>query len=175
MGGPHPGLPFQPAPQQHRLAPAPMPQQQRPAHAAMRNQGQPMPRNRPAPAALHRQALAPGSAPGPVPVQVPVPATPNLAPDRKDAKTELMQFCQRYCQRPTTKDDIVYTNIKCGTQYQATVRLQCLNGQEYAGALAPNQKEAEKKAAAQALLAHKKDMASLPPPGTKTKAKKWPK
>eukprot|EP00933_Yihiella_yeosuensis_P016202 TRINITY_DN13932_c0_g1_i1.p1 TRINITY_DN13932_c0_g1~~TRINITY_DN13932_c0_g1_i1.p1 ORF type:complete len:322 (+),score=94.36 TRINITY_DN13932_c0_g1_i1:53-1018(+) len=79
-----------------------------------------------------------------------------------DAKTHLNQFCQRYCSRPITKTDIVYSTTKFGSnQYQAIVKLNCLEGQEYAGHLAANPKEAEKSAAAQAMQAYAPVLASL--------------
>mmetsp|Transcript_22296 Transcript_22296/g.56789 ORF Transcript_22296/g.56789 Transcript_22296/m.56789 type:complete len:369 (-) Transcript_22296:163-1269(-) len=88
----------------------------------------------------------------------------------KDAKTGLNQFCQRYCSRPVTKTDIVYTTTKFGTnQFQAIVKLNCFEGQEYAGELAANTKAAEKSAAQQALQAYANVIASLPASGTAPK------
>mmetsp|Transcript_22297 Transcript_22297/g.56794 ORF Transcript_22297/g.56794 Transcript_22297/m.56794 type:complete len:362 (-) Transcript_22297:163-1248(-) len=88
----------------------------------------------------------------------------------KDAKTGLNQFCQRYCSRPVTKTDIVYTTTKFGTnQFQAIVKLNCFEGQEYAGELAANTKAAEKSAAQQALQAYANGIASLPTPGSAPK------
>mmetsp|Transcript_74198 Transcript_74198/g.159021 ORF Transcript_74198/g.159021 Transcript_74198/m.159021 type:complete len:341 (-) Transcript_74198:103-1125(-) len=89
-----------------------------------------------------------------------------------DTKTELNQFCQRFCQRPVTKQDIVYTTSKFGQQFQSIVRLNCLGGQEYAGNLSLNPKEAEKYAAQQALQAYATTIASLPPSGKADPAKK---
>lgn len=81
-----------------------------------------------------------------------------------DAKTALNQFCQRYCSRPVTKVDIMYTTTKFApSQFQAIVKLNCLEGQEYAGELSVNPKEAEKSAAQQALQAYAAAIASLPP------------
>lgn len=93
-------------------------------------------------------------------------------PVSMDPKTELNHFCQRYCQRPVTKQDIHYTTNKFGNQYQAIVRLNCIHGQEYAGHLCLNQKEAEKSAAQQAVQAYASQMASLPPPASKDPQKK---
>eukprot|EP00440_Ansanella_granifera_P024056 gb/GFBE01026126.1/.p1 GENE.gb/GFBE01026126.1/~~gb/GFBE01026126.1/.p1 ORF type:complete len:280 (+),score=102.26 gb/GFBE01026126.1/:1-840(+) len=50
--------------------------------------------------------------------------------------------------------------------------MDCIQGQEYAGHLCLNQKEAEKSAAEQAVLAFKPQMESLPPPASKEKKKK---
>lgn len=88
-----------------------------------------------------------------------------------DAKTALNQFCQRLCQRPVTKSDIVYTVNKIGPQFQAIVKLNCIQGQEFAGELSPNPKEAEKAAAHQALQAHASTIAALPPPVVAKKRK----
>lgn len=93
----------------------------------------------------------------------------------KDAKTGLNQFCQRYCSRPVTKTDIVYTTTKFGTnQFQAIVKLNCFEGQEYAGELAANTKEAEKSAAQQALQAYANVIASLPASGSAPKKSSSP-
>lgn len=90
-----------------------------------------------------------------------------------DPKTELNQFCQKYCQRPVTKTDIVYVTSKFGHQFgyqfQAIVKLNCLQGQEYAGSPSNNPKEAEKSAAQQALAAHAPQIAALPLSTTKAK------
>merc|ERR1719373_109380 len=71
-----------------------------------------------------------------------------------DPKNQLSQFCQKFCQRPVTKTDIVYTTSKFGYQYQSIVKLNCLGGAEYAGNLSANPKDAEKLAAQQAMLAN---------------------
>mmetsp|Transcript_31308 Transcript_31308/g.50344 ORF Transcript_31308/g.50344 Transcript_31308/m.50344 type:complete len:331 (+) Transcript_31308:1-993(+) len=89
-----------------------------------------------------------------------------------DPKTELNHFCQRFCQRPVTKQDIMYSTNKFGNQYQAIVKLNCIQGQEYAGHLCLNQKEAEKSAAQQAVQAYSSQMNTLPPPASKDPAKK---
>lgn len=74
--------------------------------------------------------------------------------DGMDAKTQLNQFCQRYCERPVTRKDILYSTTKFGNkQYQSIVRLNCMEGQEYAGELSEMPKDAEKSAAQQALKA----------------------
>jgi len=71
-----------------------------------------------------------------------------------DPKSELNQFLQKHCRRPISKTDIVFTVSKFGAQCQAIVKLNCLEGQEYAGHLSHDQKAAEKSAAQQALLAN---------------------
>eukprot|EP00439_Symbiodinium_sp_Y106_P011051 s2674_g1.t1 len=90
----------------------------------------------------------------------------------KDPKTQLNHFCQRYCQRPVTKSDISYTTNKFGNQYQAIVKLDCIQGQEYAGHLCINQKDAEKSAAEQAVMAFSSQMAVLKPPVQRDKKRK---
>jgi len=80
-----------------------------------------------------------------------------------DAKTDLNQFCQRYCKRPVTKQDIVYVVNRFGHQYQAIVKLNCFSGQEYAGHLSMSAKEAEKSAAHQALLVYASTIEALGP------------
>eukprot|EP00931_Biecheleriopsis_adriatica_P033114 TRINITY_DN1923_c0_g1_i6.p1 TRINITY_DN1923_c0_g1~~TRINITY_DN1923_c0_g1_i6.p1 ORF type:complete len:321 (-),score=86.99 TRINITY_DN1923_c0_g1_i6:63-1025(-) len=94
--------------------------------------------------------------------------------DQGDSKTELNHFCQRYCQRPVTKTDIVYTTNKFGNQYQSIVKLNCVQGQEYAGHLSMNQKDAEKSAAQQALLGNQELAQNLPLPASKDPKKKPP-
>lgn len=71
-----------------------------------------------------------------------------------DHKCELNQFLQKHCKRSLTKNDIVYTVSKFGQQSQAIVKLNCLEGQEYAGHLCADPKSAEKSAAEQALQAN---------------------
>lgn len=87
-----------------------------------------------------------------------------------DPKTELNQLCQRTCQRPVTRSDVEYVTSKFGQQFghqfQSVVKLNCFQGQEYAGDLAPNPKEAERSAAQHALSAH---AAQLQPTVPKTK------
>lgn len=89
-----------------------------------------------------------------------------------DAKTTLNHLCQRFCRRPVTKMDISYTTNKFGHQYQSIVKLDCMQGQEYAGHLTLNQKDAEKSAAQQAVLAFSDQLQDLPPPAAKDKKKK---
>jgi len=72
----------------------------------------------------------------------------------QDFKGELNQFLQKHCKRPLSKQDIVYTVSKFSGQSQAIVKLNCLEGQEYAGHLCADAKSAEKSAAEQALQAN---------------------
>jgi len=109
---------------------------------------------------------------GSLPKAMAVMATP---PDMAgmDPKTRLNQFCQRYCLRPVTKKDILYSTTKFGNkQYQSIVRLNCMEGQEYAGELSETPKDAEKSAANQALQAFSSVMNSLPPMKPASKKKK---
>jgi len=90
-----------------------------------------------------------------------------------DPKTALNQYCQRYCSRPVTKNDIVYMHTKFDyNQFQAIVKLNCMAGQEYAGEVCPSAKEAEKSAAYQALQAYR--AVALPAPQPRSKKKKSP-
>jgi len=88
----------------------------------------------------------------------------------QNPKTELNQLCQRTCQRPVTKSDVEYVTSKFGqqfgNQFQSVVKLNCFQGQQYAGDPAPNPKEAERSAAQHALSAH---ASQLPPSAPKTK------
>lgn len=83
-------------------------------------------------------------------------------------KAELNAFCQRVARRSCSKDDIVYSVVKFGEQFQAKVKLNVLAGEEYAGALRESAKAAEQEAAHQALLGKADEIARLPP----TKSKK---
>jgi len=79
-----------------------------------------------------------------------------------DPKTTVNTFCQRYCRKPISKTDIVYTTQKIGAVYQSVVRLNCIEGLEFAGEVASNAKDAEKNAASQALANYANEMATLP-------------
>ncbi|OLP93397.1 hypothetical protein AK812_SmicGene24708 [Symbiodinium microadriaticum] len=63
-------------------------------------------------------------------------------------------FIQRYVKRPLSKTDIVYAVSKFGAQCQAVVKLNALDGQEYAGELCRDTKSAERSAAEQAVTAN---------------------
>eukprot|EP00928_Gymnodinium_smaydae_P037798 TRINITY_DN26192_c0_g3_i1.p1 TRINITY_DN26192_c0_g3~~TRINITY_DN26192_c0_g3_i1.p1 ORF type:complete len:358 (+),score=68.63 TRINITY_DN26192_c0_g3_i1:70-1074(+) len=72
-----------------------------------------------------------------------------------DPKSELVNICQRLASRPLTKTDIMYTTTKFGHQLQSIVKLNCIGGQEYAGHLAGDHKQAERNAAIQAVDANR--------------------
>lgn len=121
-------------------------------------------------AGMHQQQGMAPPARGP-PMAAPRP--PEAEPEAPmDSKTALNQFCQRLCQRPVTRVDIEYTVNKIGVQFQAIVKLNCIQGQEFAGELAASPKDAEKAAAEQALKAHKMTIATLPPTQTGRQKKK---
>lgn len=90
----------------------------------------------------------------------------------KDSKTGVNQFCQRFCKRPVTKDDIVYIVQKYSGGFQATVKLNCIEGQEFAGELCPTQKDAEKSASQQVLDFYADQIAAMPKAGAASKKKK---
>ena len=105
--------------------------------------------------------------PGKAPVLPPRPAT-DLG--GKDAKTSLNLFLQRFCQRPVTKTDMVYTVQKQYGQFQAVLALPCIEGSpEFMGGLGSTAKDAEKLAAEQALEAFANEIANLPPSKTQLK------
>jgi hypothetical protein len=79
-----------------------------------------------------------------------------------DPKTAVNQFCQRYCRRPLSKEDIAYTVQKFEGGYQCTVKLNCIEGQEFAGELHQTQKEAEKSASVQILTFYQTQIAQMP-------------
>jgi len=80
----------------------------------------------------------------------------------KDTKTAVNEFCQRFCHRPVTKEDIQYVVQKYPGGFQATVKLNCIEGKEFAGELAPNQKEAEKSAGQQVLDFYAEQINNMP-------------
>jgi len=80
----------------------------------------------------------------------------------KDTKTAVNEFCQRFCARPVTKDCIAYTVQKYPGGYQATVKLNCIEGKEFAGELAGSQKDAEKSAGQQVLDFYAEQSANMP-------------
>jgi dsRNA-specific ribonuclease len=90
----------------------------------------------------------------------------------KDPKTAVNQFCQRYCARPVTKDDIAYICEKYPGGFQATCKLNCIEGQEFAGELLPTQKEAEKSASQQVLAFYAEQIANMPKAASKNKKKR---
>jgi len=92
----------------------------------------------------------------------------------QDPKSALNQFCQAYTKKPVTKTCISYTTAKYGEQYQCTVKLNCMDGQEFAGDVSANQKDAEKQAATQALEHFKDAIAAMPQATKKRKASTGP-
>mmetsp|Transcript_18441 Transcript_18441/g.53579 ORF Transcript_18441/g.53579 Transcript_18441/m.53579 type:complete len:392 (-) Transcript_18441:73-1248(-) len=80
-----------------------------------------------------------------------------------EPKGALNHFCQRFCRRPVTKSDIIYTSAKYGKVYQVTVTLHCIEGQQFVGETAATLKDAEKNAAQQALIHFEPLTDSLPP------------
>jgi len=88
-----------------------------------------------------------------------------------DPKVALNNFIQAHTKKSVTKTCITYATQQFGEQYQCTVKLNCLDGQEFAGEVSDNQKNAEKKAAAQALDHFKDTMAEMPSSGSKKKRK----
>eukprot|EP00441_Pelagodinium_beii_P021816 CAMPEP_0197663022 /NCGR_PEP_ID=MMETSP1338-20131121/55819_1 /TAXON_ID=43686 ORGANISM="Pelagodinium beii, Strain RCC1491" /NCGR_SAMPLE_ID=MMETSP1338 /ASSEMBLY_ACC=CAM_ASM_000754 /LENGTH=225 /DNA_ID=CAMNT_0043241193 /DNA_START=59 /DNA_END=733 /DNA_ORIENTATION=+ len=73
----------------------------------------------------------------------------------QDAKSQLVQFCQRFAGRPVAKDDIVYTPFKFPTGFQSKVKVNCVDAREFAGEMAATAKDAEQNAAVQALIGYK--------------------
>lgn len=105
--------------------------------------------------------------------------TPGMSIEGMDSKTALNQFLQRFCKRPVTKTDVVYTSEQLGPKNsaascQATVKLNCYEGLEFAGEVSSNSKEAEKSAASQALEYFKDSgtLATLPPSASKQNKKR---
>jgi len=90
----------------------------------------------------------------------------------RDPKNAVNQFCQRFCGRPLVKEDVQYTTQKFPSGFQATLKLVCLEGQEFNGELATNSKEAEKNAAKQALTFYADKIATMPKANNKTKKKR---
>jgi len=88
-----------------------------------------------------------------------------------DQKTELTVALQRICGRTLTKQDVAYQTTAVETGFQSTVRLCCLQGEQFVGEVSTTEKAAEHAAAHQALLANAEAIAALPPP-TKTGRRK---
>jgi dsRNA-specific ribonuclease len=89
-----------------------------------------------------------------------------------DPKTAVNQFCQRYCHRPILKEDVKYSTTRHNEGYQATVKVNCLEGKEFAGDLSPTIKAAEMSAAQQILVFFDDVINSMPkmdPNGNKRK------
>mmetsp|Transcript_7106 Transcript_7106/g.21634 ORF Transcript_7106/g.21634 Transcript_7106/m.21634 type:complete len:398 (-) Transcript_7106:124-1317(-) len=93
-----------------------------------------------------------------------------MADPSTNPKTTLVELCQRYCGRSMDKADIVYTVSEFGGEYQAMVRIDCVDGQEFAGELCASPKEAEQAAACQALEGLRQDIGFGAASGKKRKA-----
>eukprot|EP00930_Biecheleria_cincta_P095779 TRINITY_DN87699_c0_g1_i1.p1 TRINITY_DN87699_c0_g1~~TRINITY_DN87699_c0_g1_i1.p1 ORF type:complete len:422 (-),score=72.08 TRINITY_DN87699_c0_g1_i1:51-1316(-) len=79
-----------------------------------------------------------------------------------EPKSLLNTYCQKVTKRPVTKGDVAYSvQHTGGGYYQGTVTLHCLGGIQFAGDISPSRKDAEKKAAEQALQHY-----SIPSPGS---------
>jgi len=68
-----------------------------------------------------------------------------------EAKTLLNQVVQKLIRKPISKDDIVYTIIPLPEGFQATVQINAVGGEAFAGPVTRDPKLAEKAAAEQAL------------------------
>lgn len=90
----------------------------------------------------------------------------------KDPKSAVVLFCQRYVSRPVAKDDIVYVVQKHPEGHQATIKLNCIEGHEFAGEFAANPKDAEKNAAKQVLDFYADLIATMPASGKHNKNKR---
>mmetsp|Transcript_116265 Transcript_116265/g.328906 ORF Transcript_116265/g.328906 Transcript_116265/m.328906 type:complete len:283 (-) Transcript_116265:12-860(-) len=91
----------------------------------------------------------------------------------KDPKTAVNEFCQRYCRTPITRQCIVYTSIRVDSGgFQATVKLNCIDGQEFAGEVGSTLKEAEQNAAMQVLEFYASEIATMAPVAKKGKKRK---
>eukprot|EP00913_Durusdinium_trenchii_P004691 g4356.t1 len=68
--------------------------------------------------------------------------TPNSRRHMDDPKAQLTQLLQKLCGRAIIKEDVVYlvSRYNQGSEYQAVVRLDCLDSQEYAGEVCSDQK-----------------------------------
>lgn len=92
-------------------------------------------------AAQNALALVHPAAPHPNEV---VPGLPPVM----EPKTMLSQFAQKYTRRPITQTDVVYTCVSHGRwSYQATVTVNCVNGEMVAGLVCHDRRDAEKSAA----------------------------
>eukprot|EP00927_Polykrikos_kofoidii_P063458 TRINITY_DN58282_c0_g1_i1.p1 TRINITY_DN58282_c0_g1~~TRINITY_DN58282_c0_g1_i1.p1 ORF type:complete len:384 (-),score=66.81 TRINITY_DN58282_c0_g1_i1:75-1124(-) len=89
------------------------------------------------------------------------PSADERSASNSDVKTEVVIFCQRRCGRPMTKNDIVYTTIRQEGAFQSTVQLCCLEGEEFAGSLRPDRRQAERAAAEEVLKAFAKERATM--------------
>jgi len=84
-----------------------------------------------------------------------------------DFKTQLAQLLQKMTGRSLKREDVVYTTVANGGRFQASVKLVCTTGAEYAGELCANTKEAHQSAAAFALGDFAPEIAAAPPKAPK--------
>mmetsp|Transcript_28887 Transcript_28887/g.54169 ORF Transcript_28887/g.54169 Transcript_28887/m.54169 type:complete len:343 (+) Transcript_28887:96-1124(+) len=70
-----------------------------------------------------------------------------------NAKVQLNEFLMKHCKRPVSKEDTVWTVRRFGAaEFQASVRMVCLDGLEYAGEVCADPKAAQNSAAEQVLV-----------------------
>eukprot|EP00927_Polykrikos_kofoidii_P038872 TRINITY_DN33313_c0_g1_i1.p1 TRINITY_DN33313_c0_g1~~TRINITY_DN33313_c0_g1_i1.p1 ORF type:complete len:504 (-),score=55.54 TRINITY_DN33313_c0_g1_i1:157-1668(-) len=79
--------------------------------------------------------------------------------DAMNAKSTLVKFLQKYIGRTLTRHDLVYNHQQIGSEFQASVRLACLDGHEFFGGPKPTQKEAEQSVAVKVLEAYASEVA----------------
>jgi len=114
-----------------------------------------------------------------------LPPQPSLAPQPvlnpenfadvlagKDSITAVNQFCQRFSGQIMNGESIVYTVVKLPDGHQCTLKLECLDGVEFAGEVCSNAKEARLSAAQQVLEMYAAEIASMPATTTKSKKKR---
>lgn len=90
----------------------------------------------------------------------------------QDPKSKLNMVVQRMIGRPVSKEDVIYATAKYPGGFQATVTLNCIDGQSFAGDLSSNQKDAEKNAAMQVLEFYKDEVENLSTAQPKNKKRK---
>jgi len=85
-----------------------------------------------------------------------------LSMSNPSTKSQLVIFLQGYLKRALTKQDLNYTCAQDDNVFTATVRLNCVDGQEFSGEPCGTEKEAEKSAAGRALQAYADEMEAAP-------------
>jgi len=78
----------------------------------------------------------------------------------------------KFCKKMIGKQDIVYTVSQVGQVMQAIVKINCIDGIEFAGEPATNEKDAERNVARQAMLSYAGEVQKL---ASQPSAKKWTK
>lgn len=76
-------------------------------------------------------------------------------------KNALNSLLQRITGKSMEKSDISYQTVQHGKEYQSTVTMACLDGQQASGDVKPTDKEAEAAAAFQAILALEQDLKTM--------------